>query len=68
MPPLCHPKNYFLDLPLLTGCSKALGEGRYRTDSTVPSILLQASDWEMQVDLKKKLAFPEEVAVTTLRP
>ncbi len=39
-----------------------------RTDSSVPSILYQASDCEMQVNLKKKLVFPEEVAMTTLRP
>lgn len=32
------------------------------------SILQQASDWEMQVDLQKKLVFLEEVAVMSLRP
>lgn len=29
---------------------------------------MKASDWEMQVDLKKKLVFAEEVAVTLLLP
>lgn len=32
------------------------------------SILQHASDWEMQADLKRKLVFPQEVAVTSLRP
>ena len=32
------------------------------------SILARARDWEIQVDLRKKLVFPEEVAVTRLRP
>ncbi|XP_061778568.1 uncharacterized protein LOC133569990 [Nerophis ophidion] len=31
-------------------------------------ILATASDWEMRVDLKKQLKFPEEIAHTTLRP
>ncbi len=39
-----------------------------RTDSTPPYILYQASNWKMQVDLKKKLVFPEEVVVTAFRP
>ena len=34
------------------------------TAKNLPSILHRASDWEMQVDLKKRLVFPEEVAVT----
>ena len=99
---------------ILTGCPKALGEGRYRwrhdkvltevakwtehqrtkankhqapppevvqfqkqgdkvpkartAAKDPPSILHRASDWELQVDLKRKLIFPEEVAVTSLRP
>lgn len=99
---------------ILSGCPKALGEGRYRwrhdkvlteiakwvefqrvrtaenqaptptathfhlqgkkaprpkTSSKQPrSILQYASDWELRVDLKRKLVFPQEVAVTTLRP
>ena len=32
------------------------------------SILARARDWEMQVDLTKKLVFPEAVASTSLRP
>ncbi len=39
-----------------------------RTDSSAPSILYDVSDWEMQVELKKELVLPEEVATTTLRP
>lgn len=39
-----------------------------RAAKNPPSILHRASDWEMQVDLKKKLVFPQEVAVTSLRP
>ena len=31
-------------------------------------ILASANDWEMQVDLKKQLKFPEEIAHTSLRP
>ncbi|CAM4625186.1 unnamed protein product [Leuciscus chuanchicus] len=33
-----------------------------------PSILQQASDWELTIDLKRKLVFPQDVAVTSLRP
>ncbi|XP_077352497.1 uncharacterized protein prkg2l isoform X1 [Festucalex cinctus] len=33
-----------------------------------PSMLHRASDWELRVDLKKKLVFPQEVVATTLRP
>ncbi|KAL1247042.1 hypothetical protein QQF64_034477 [Cirrhinus molitorella] len=33
-----------------------------------PSFLQQASDWELRVDLKRKLVFPQDVAVTSLRP
>jgi len=29
-----------------------------RADSSAPSILYRGSNWEMQVDLKKKLVFP----------
>ncbi len=39
-----------------------------RTDSSAPSILYRGSNWEMQVDLKKKLVFPDKGVVTTLRP
>ncbi|KAJ8351555.1 hypothetical protein SKAU_G00230310 [Synaphobranchus kaupii] len=38
------------------------------TAKNLPSILQRASDWEMQVDLKRKLVFPQDVAVTSLRP
>jgi hypothetical protein len=31
-------------------------------------ILSTAKDWQMEVDLKKKLKFPEEITVTKLRP
>ncbi len=99
---------------ILTGCPKALAEGRYRwrhdkvlmeiakwveqqrvkannkqahppeaitfvregdkahKTGTVaknpPSSLQRASDWELRVDLKRKLVFPQDVAVTSLRP
>lgn len=99
---------------ILTGCPKALAEGRYRwrhdkvlteianwveqqrikannkqteqpktiaflreggkapkintATRSAPCILQRASDWEMRVDLKKKLVFPQDVAVTSLRP
>ncbi len=33
-----------------------------------PSSLQRASDWELIVDLKRKLIFPQSVAVTSLRP
>ncbi|KAL1250852.1 hypothetical protein QQF64_018648 [Cirrhinus molitorella] len=33
-----------------------------------PSFLQRASDWELRVDLKRKLVFPQDVAVTSLRP
>ncbi|CAM4733730.1 unnamed protein product [Leuciscus chuanchicus] len=33
-----------------------------------PSTLQRAFDWELRVDLKKKLVFPQDVAVTSLRP
>lgn len=33
-----------------------------------PSILQNASDWELSVDLKKRLIFPQDVAVSPLRP
>ncbi len=32
------------------------------------SSLQRASDWELRVDLKRKLVFPQDVAVTSLRP
>ncbi|KAJ8338397.1 hypothetical protein SKAU_G00373630 [Synaphobranchus kaupii] len=38
------------------------------TAKNLPSILQRASDWEMQVDLKRKLVFPQDVAVTSLWP
>ena len=49
------------------------GEGdktpRARTTAkNISSILHGASDWEMQVDLKKIFDFMEEVAVTSLQP
>lgn len=99
---------------ILTGCAKALAEGRYRwrhdkvlteiakwveqqrvranntqaqpskgitfisegfkkhktrtVTKTRPSTLQGASDWELSVDLKRKLVFPQDVAVTSLRP
>ena len=98
---------------ILTGCSKALAEGRYKwrhdkvlrevakwtdlqrmkANSQNPitsgfinfrkagekhkrvktaknpfSILGRAADWELQVDLKKRLVFPQDVVVTALRP
>lgn len=99
---------------ILTGCPKALAEGRYRwrhdkvlteiakwveqqrvkannmqaqpskgiafvsegvktrktgtVTKTRPSTLQGASDWELSVDLKRKLIFPQDVAVTSLRP
>ncbi len=99
---------------ILTGCPKALAEGRYRwrhdkflieiakwveqqrvkannkqahppvaitfvrewdkahkTGTVVknpPSSLQQASDWELRVDLRRKLVFPQDVAVTSLQP
>ncbi|KAL0172855.1 hypothetical protein M9458_033166, partial [Cirrhinus mrigala] len=31
-------------------------------------VLATANDWEMRVDLKKRLKFPEEIAHTSLRP
>lgn len=34
--------------------------------STLPSTLQRETNWELQVDLKKKLVFPSEVAVTSL--
>ena len=33
-----------------------------------PSILSRAVDWKLQVDVMQKLIFPQEIAVTTLRP
>lgn len=33
-----------------------------------PFTLQGASDWELSVDLKRKLVFPQDVAVTSLRP
>ncbi len=33
-----------------------------------PCILQRASDWELSVDLKRKLVFPHDVAVPSLRP
>ncbi|XP_065816582.1 trace amine-associated receptor 1-like [Labrus bergylta] len=33
-----------------------------------PSTLQRASDWELRVDLKRKLVFPQDVAVTSHRP
>ncbi|KAM7009825.1 scavenger receptor cysteine-rich domain-containing protein DMBT1-like [Tautogolabrus adspersus] len=33
-----------------------------------PSTLQRASDWELRVDLKRRLVFPQDVAVTSLRP
>ena len=50
---------------------RAHQEAKKKTRTTAknpPSILHRASDWEMQVDLKKRLVFPEEVAVTSLQP
>lgn len=38
------------------------------TAKNLLSILHQAYDWEMQVDLREKLIFSEEVTVTSLRP
>lgn len=32
------------------------------------SVLQRASDWELRVDLRKKLVFPQEVVATPLRP
>lgn len=32
----------------------------------LPSTLQKASDWELSVDLKRKLVFPQDVVVTTL--
>lgn len=34
----------------------------------LPSTLQRASDWELSVDLKRRLVFPQDVAVTSLRP
>lgn len=31
-------------------------------------VLASANDWEMRADLKKQLKFPEEIALTSLRP
>lgn len=31
-------------------------------------ILVTAKDWEMRVDLVRQLKFPEEIAITSLRP
>ncbi len=50
-----------------------VAEGQRMTTTPVPpqkntSILSRATDWELQVDLRKKLVFPQDVAVTTLRP
>lgn len=43
--------------------------GREKTQlKTLPSILHQASYWEMQVEIKRRLVFPEEVAATTPYP
>jgi hypothetical protein len=99
---------------ILTGCPKALAEGRYRwrhdkvlmeivkwveqqrvkannkqahppeaitfvregdkahNTGTVaknpPSSLQRAFDWDLRVDLKRKLVFPQDVVVTSLRP
>ena len=36
--------------------------------SQIPSIFSKASDWIMQVDIKKKLRIPDEVLTTKLRP
>lgn len=33
-----------------------------------PSLLQRASDWELRVDLKRKLVFLQDMAVTSLRP
>ncbi|TDH01092.1 hypothetical protein EPR50_G00176520 [Perca flavescens] len=33
-----------------------------------PSILQRAFDWEMQVDLRSRLVFPQDIAATSLRP
>lgn len=38
------------------------------TPKNPPSILHRASDWELSVDLKRKLVFPQDVAVTSLQP
>lgn len=50
-----------------------IAEGQYRSTKEAVyqrtiSILSTATDWELQVDFKKKLVFPSEVAVMTLSP
>lgn len=41
---------------------------RAKSTTNPPSILHQATDWELRVDLKRRLVFPQEVVATTLRP
>lgn len=45
---------------------KAHKTGKVAMIST--SVLQRASDWELRVDLRKKLVFPQEVVATPLRP
>ena len=44
------------------------GEAKPTTSASTASLVEVSRDWEMRVDLGKKLTFPEEVAHTTLRP
>lgn len=43
------------------------GEKESRSNQAT-GILITASDWEIRVDLKKRLQFPGEIVQTTLRP
>jgi hypothetical protein len=38
------------------------------TTTVTTGVLQTAQDWEMRVDLKKKLVFPGEITTTSLRP
>lgn len=39
-----------------------------RATSTGSGILTSATDWDMRVDLRRQLKFPEEITISTLRP
>ena len=42
--------------------------GSSSRSSTSTGVLVTAANWEMNVDLKKQLNFPEETTSSTLRP
>jgi hypothetical protein len=56
------------DLRRLTATFKKAPKEEKEALKVLRGILSIAKDWQMEVDLKKKLKFPEEITVSKLRP